>query len=367
MAPEDKTLQPTNSIIQDWLNKMKNQIGSTQTILPTDPASKWITFAPDETIGYGGEFLPNPAFAETDDSKKPSLGDLTKAYEMGIIADVGAYQEWLRDLGYDEQSVELITALAEQSKGDATKGPELGLGSLLSAYEAGTLDNDGLLARLSEAGFTAEDQNLIISTAQAEQERKIFGGDMWAALDAKVWNDSQVLTRLVEEGYSQKEAQDLLATHKAGQGGKDGKKPIDPSRVYDPNDPSDQPNTFLQNNNTTETDLLKEQEQATPNTITPTLRSPLQPQTRPDARRTMQDFQTSFVQNLKSQAGGLSVPARTWAMQNMDMFLDDYLGMPEGTAFTKGAAEIEALYQGQKGVRQASSRAGQGTGQARMI
>jgi hypothetical protein len=60
-------------------------------------------------------------------------------------------------------------------------------------------------------------------------------------------------------------------------------------------------------------------------------------------------------------------------MDNMDIFLDDYVGtLGQGGvagrgAFTKGAAEINTLYEGSKGARQAAYRAGQGTTQARQI
>jgi hypothetical protein len=303
----------------------------------------------------------------TTSTKNLTLGNLADALEAGLI-DIDRYTSYLTEAGYSEEDVGILTSLAQQTLAKGSDDTKLSLGTLLGAFENGSLDEVGLRDRLIEAGYKGNDIDLLItSTLKNEMESKgvdynqiggnnrmgqeqmseVKGGAIFDLMNSGEWTELQALNQLKRTGYSEQDAWDLIRMNKKGPenqqtaaprgGGGGGSRGSQGGRVQ-----------YAGSGGGGGGD-------------------------KPTAQGLLRDFRTSFAQNMKTQGKGLSAGAKTWAMDNMDIFLDDYVGtLGQGGvagrgAFTKGAAEINTLYEGSKGARQAAYRAGQGTTQARNI
>ena len=275
--------------------------------------------------------------------------------DAGLMDDAQFQEQMLAlgeqypDLGITENEVNLLLGLIQHGEATRAEGeiPELSLGTILGAFENRTLDEAGLSKRLTDLGYPPEDVSLLIENSQQKRDPLISKtSTSFTRADAPpglgmispekgeraLYADPFGRNLSPEEGVAPRGSSP--GEGGGGGAGGDSAQARSSARVVG---------------------------SATGGG-----------QTRPDARRVLGDFRTAFSRNLKAQATGLSAPARKWAMENMDFFLDDYLGSAgvgavDAPTFTKGASEIQTLFEGMKGTSQAARRPSGGTISPRSI
>ena len=285
-------------------------------------------------------------------AKDLSVANLMDAYNSGLI-DEDTLKARLGKLGYEAGDVDLLVKLG--TGGDNGGGPTVGLSTLFQALESGTLTESQLRQRLGDAGYSSDDVDLLVRTnsvTQAEADRKqaaidddprISEGADWAALDAGAINDSQMIEGLQRRGYSSEEIRRLYAVRdkqKAQQEADSG-----PSKGGGP------PKGLQQPDGSFPGDKPEKKQGKGVRVVDAGSGSSGE---RPQARAMLADFRSSMTNAIRG-ATGVSTPAKQWAMDNQDMFLQDYLNTGgKGQAFAIGASQINTLFEGSKGVGRAT-------------
>lgn len=301
---------------------------------------------------------------EEDEPRVVALGDLFTAYELDIIENHDQLATHLTKLGYDADQQPILFGLADNAKAMYLKAkakeeagedpPELSLGTVLKAFQDETTDEAELVNRLTTMGYNSNDVDLLIEMNQPEPIG-LSAESMVKAYQGGYATPERLRSKLTEEGYGGRDI-DLIMKANAPEG-YEYLSPVPDSPEY---------GGFLKP--TPQKPTTAQEAPASGgggggagfnlgNTVAGSSYGAAP--TRPRAADLLQDFRTSLSQNLRSQAPSLSVDARRWAMENADMFLDDYLGglghggVPGQGVFTKGAAEIQTLYESQKNNRAA--------------
>lgn len=301
---------------------------------PVGPDGKPIPMPPTSPVPAPTATTDEPP-TRMEEPKGLTVGNLMDAYGQGLI-DEATLKKRLSDMGYDDNDVGILMSLGAKGNAD----PELSLGQLFNAVERGVLNTDQVTERLREAGYSDDDINVLIKTNQPRPQDgpNISEEELWNQYDIGGLAGDGLQAELLKRGYTQEEVSAKFRYHKKPVEEKPEPKQVAKPQVRLGGDVHYGPASGGG--------------------------------TRPQARQVMNDFRTNFATALKQQSKSISLPAKQWAMDNMDVFLNDYLaasGGQEGAAFTLGANQIQTMFEGSKGMAGASRRVSAGPSQARTI
>lgn len=298
---------------------VQQQTGTKPTVnKPTTPGTP-------ETIIESG--------AEAD--KNLSEATIFKLLEAGMRNEAQAI-ELLKKLGYDDEEATTLLALEKKSQGgDATT---LAPSTLFTALKEGALSADEVKSRLAEQGYNSEDIGVLMKINAKTDPAGTINAD-FEAYNANTIGQTEMYGRLKDRGYDdaqiramlKKPEEEIKRNTSRGSVGSAYSAPSERASV-----------TFAGGGGGGGGSA-------------------------PRARQVLTDFRSAFSKSLQAQSAGLSMPAKQWAMDNMDSFLPAYLSNAEGAAFTVGAQQINTLYEGQRGTQRASGRAGAGVTQTRAL
>lgn len=154
------------------------------------------------------------------DYRKINKAELLQAWGVGVLTRPETYQG-LRDVGYDERGATILMDTYEKSR-MATKPPEtyqLKASDVMWAWHVEVLEENEVLDRLVELGFTEEDAEIVFETFQrlhprivAAPTRELKKNDVLAAWGAGVLTREEAATRLVELRYTEEDTELILDT-----------------------------------------------------------------------------------------------------------------------------------------------------------
>ena len=376
MAGPKPTPTPSATNPDDRLNKIQQQAGTApvtvQTAAPTTNIAGDGGFDWTGGAGGGGDESQFPqVIPDKSNDKTFSEASIYRQLELGWIDDAEA-QRLFTLMGYDENEAMTMVKLyySQEKKGDTAPG--LTLSQIFEAKEQGIIDQGEVQRRLAEAGYGQEDIDILTALSnknKKETENKMVGeGTIWQAYDAGGLGAGEVARRLGELGYSGDDISQMIGWRDRMNAKENAREAKSDARYA----------ASEQRRIEAEAEQKKREAQAEvrrsigqlPGAARPgqTIMAGTENPVKLSAPAVLADFRSNFANVLKSQASGVSLPARQWAMDNMDAFLPSYLQSgAESGAFTLGAQQIQQAYESQRGMARASGRAGVGTTQVRTI
>jgi hypothetical protein len=292
------------------------------------------TAAGEEEFGI----VPPPKTASEDDEY--SVAQIFDLMSIGKFTPEEAQAELVRK-GYDAQEAENLMALANKG---AAANPELSLGMMFDAVATGTKDQAWLNERLVASGYSQEDANILLGTFNKEQATKA---------EELRYRDEQRADAAADEARSEKRYLEAEKRRIANEAEADRRYAESEKRRLE----NEREQKIAQANS----GAMRAVGDA-PRQVNAQVAGGQQAK----AKEVLNDFRSNFVNNLRTQGAGLSTPQKQWALDNMDMFLPQFLGRTEGAAFTLGAAEIASAYEGTRNT-QRSSKSGAGLIQTRSL
>lgn len=378
--------QPTPTPVNpdDRLNKIKQQAGTAPIQSPTVQTTTIQGTAPGSQLpgdngfdwagGAGGGTTPpeDPQIIPNDKQDKTfSEASIYRQLELGWIDDAEAARLFGL-MGYDENEAMTMVKLYYAQEKKADTAPGLSLSTIFEAKEKGIIDQEEVQRRLSEAGYAQADIDILTALSnknKTETANKMVGeGTIWQAYDAGGLGAGEVARRLGELGYTSDDINSMIGWRDKMNAQDSAKEAKSESRYAASEQrrieaEAEQKKREAQAEVRRSIGMLPNEARAA-NPVYAGNENPV----KLTAPAVLADFRSNFSNALKSQAAGASLPARQWAMDNMDAFLPMYLQSgSENGAFTLGAQQIQQAYESQRGMARASGRAGVGTTQVRSI
>lgn len=291
-----------------------------------------VTPKPTDPVKTPG--TPETIIETSTDDKNLTEATIFKLLEAGM-RDEAQVIELLKKLGYDDE--EATTLLALEKKGQGGAQTTLSPSTMFEALKQGALSADEVKTRLAEQGYDAKDIDVLMRINNKKDPAGTLNAD-FEAYNAGMLGQTEMYGRLKDRGYDDVQIRAMLKPDKTivregsrGSTGSGFRAPTEDARVQNAGGGGGGGGNA-----------------------------------RP--RQILNDFRSAFSKSLQAQSAGLSMPAKQWAMDNMDSFLPAYLANAgQGGAFTVGAQQINTLYEGQRGTQRASGRAGAGVIQTRAL
>lgn len=139
-------------------------------------------------------------------TRRLSASQLSRAYKVGAITDVQFLQR-LVALGYSQEDAQVLVDIATPAP--EAKQRQLTAAQLASGFRAGLLSDSELLERLTTAGYSQEDAELLRDLAARQPDppaRKLSVANIKDLYKARTLDKAGVLAELLALGYTDRDA-----------------------------------------------------------------------------------------------------------------------------------------------------------------